>query len=200
MADIGDIVRSVVSYSSEGASEQQNVFYHEIRDMGIGNPALLNEIADWVAMEWAPLWQPIASGDSEIVSVSCDLMNPDGTVKVNIGIDPILVSGSGPSAVTAAAVSGYLLAQTALPKTRGSKYVPGIDEVAITEGVFNSAAVADLILLAALYISPISTAIGANLFAGVLSRTLLNFVEFITEVTTTDVPAYQRRRKPNVGS
>lgn len=200
MADVGDVVRTVMRYSSPGASEQLNVFYHEVRDNGIGNPALLNRMAEWATDDWGPLWQSLAANSSTIVDVSCDLMNLDGSVKVNIGIDPVGLAGSGPPGVSAAAVAGYLLAQTALPKSRGSKYVPGIDQVAIDEGLFTPAALIDLILLAAVYISPISTVPGATLFAGILSRPLIDFVEFLTEVSSTDVPAYQRRRKPTVGS
>ena len=200
MADVGDIVRAVIGYSSLGASEQQNVFWWEIEEMGIGNPALLTEIADWAENLWGVTWAELASDTSTLVDVSVDLMNPDGTVKVNVGVSVINLAGDGASAVTPAATSGYLLAQTALPKSRGSKYVPGIDENSINDGVFSLGAVIILLALAAVYITPVTTVVGAVLRAGVLTRLTEEFNEFLVEASTTDVPAYQRRRKPGVGS
>ena len=200
MADIGDTVRGVVRYVTPGASEQLNIFYWTITEVAIGNPALLDLIEEWVELTWAPAWQPIASGDSEIFDVAVDTLNLDGTVKQNIGSALINIDGSGPAAVTSAAVSGYLLAPTNEPRSRGSKYVPGIDEVAIVQGLFSSAALADLAVLAALYITNIVAPVGSVLLPGVLSIGVQLFREFLDEASTTDVPAYQRRRKPGVGS
>ena len=200
MADEGDIIRAALRYSSLGASEQLNVFWYEVRGVGIGNPAMLQELATFFTDIWAPTWALIASDASQIVDLSVDIMNPDGTVKVNVGIEPIGVFGDAMQGVTPAANAGYLLAQTALPKSRGSKYIPGISEDAITDGTFSGGAVINLLALAALYLLPVETAVGAILQTGILSRPLAAFVEFIVEASTTDVPAYQRRRKPGVGS
>jgi len=200
MADVGDIVRAALRYSSLAASDQLNVFWYEVQDEGIGNPAMLQEIADFFTDDWGPVWAELASDTSQIVDVSVDIMNPDGTVKVNVGIEPIGLFGDEMTGVTPAANSGYLLAQTALPKSRGSKYVPGISEGSITDGDFSSGALVLLLALTALYILPLPTAVGATLQTGILSRGAQLFVEFLVEGSTTDVVAYQRRRKPNVGS
>ena len=200
MADVGDIVRAVVTYQSPGASIQQNVFWWIIEEMGIGNPALLAEISDWVSVDWGLLWAEVASDQVNLVDVSVDLMNPDGTVKVNVGIDVINLPGDGASTVLPAATSGYLLAQTALPKSRGSKYIPGMDENSLDEGVFTLIAVVLLLSMAVIYVAPVTTTVGAVLRAGVLTRLTQEFNEFLLEASTTDVPAYQRRRKPGVGS
>lgn len=200
MADVGDIIRAAVRYSSSGASDQLNVFWYLVEDEGIGNPALLNEIATFFTDVWAPIWATIAADTSQLVEVSVDIMNPDGTVKVNVGIEPIGVFGDDMQGVTPAANSGYLLAQTASPKSRGSKYLPGISEDAITDGEFSGVALVVLLSLAALYVLPLDTAIGATLAQGILSRGTATFIKFLMEASTTDVVAYQRRRKPNVGS
>lgn len=200
MADVGDIIRTVVSYSSPGASEQQNVFWWVIEDEGIGNPALLAEIADWAENIWGIVWAEVASDLVTLIDVSVDIMNPDGTVRVNVGVEVINLPGDGASTVLAAATSGYLLAQTALPKSRGSKYVPGMSENSLDDGVWTLATVIVLLVLAGIYVTPITTVPGAILRAGVLTRLTAVFNEFLVEASTTDVPAYQRRRKPNVGS
>lgn len=200
MADIGDIVRSVITYSTPGASEQQNVFWHIIEEMGIGNPALLVEIAKWVEESWGPIWAELAASSSQLVDVSVDIMNPDGTVKVNVGITLIGLDGDQASNATSAAVSGYLLAQTNLPKSRGSKYMPGVSEGAIDDGEFSLGSVIIMLAAAIIYVTPVTTVVGAVLKAGVLTRLTGTFNEFLFEASTTNVPAYQRRRKPNVGS
>lgn len=200
MADVGDIVRTVLTYSSPGASEQQNVFWHVIDEEGIGNPALLGEIADWAENIWGAIWAEIGSQDSTLVDCSVDLMNPDGTVKVNVGVAVIGLEGDETDTPTSAAVSAYLLAQTALPKSRGSKYVPAIAESQINQGIFTLSAIVVMLSLAAVYVAPVTTVVGAVLRAGVLTRGTQVFNEFLFEASTTDVPAYQRRRKPNVGS
>ena len=200
MADVGDIVRCAVTYSSLAASDQKNIFWYEVQDEGIGNPAMLQELADFFLNTWAPVWAEIAADTSQLVDISVDIMNPDGTVKVNVGIEPIGVFGDAMEGVTPAANAGYLLAQTALPKSRGSKYLPGITEGAITDGDFSGGSLVILLSLVALYLLPVDTAVGAVLKAGILSRAEQIFVEFLPEGSTTDVISYQRRRKPNVGS
>jgi len=200
MADEGDIIRTVLKYSSSGASEQLNVFWWIIEDNGIGNPALLTEVETWVNDVWAPAWMNVAAGSTDLVDVSVDIMNPDGTVKVNVGVADINLAGGGPAFVTSAAISGYLLAQTDNPKSRGSKYIPGIAEAEIDDGLFGATAVIELLILTAIYVSPITTGVGAILVPGLLSRATMIFRNFLVQGSTTDVPAYQRRRKPNVGS
>lgn len=200
MAVVGDIIRSVITYSSPGASEQQNVFYHLVDVAGIGNPALLTEMANWATVDWGALWAQIASQDSTMVDIAVDLMNPDGTVQVNVGVETIGLVGGVTDTPTSAAVSAYLLAQTALPKSRGSKYVPAIAESEINQGVFTLTAVVIMLSMSVIYVAPVTTAVGAILRAGVLTRLTQIFNEFLLEASVTDVPAYQRRRKPNVGS
>jgi hypothetical protein len=200
MADIGSIVRGVISYSSPGASDQQNVLWWVLEDIGMGNPALLAAIAEWVTDLWAPAWALLAADTSTLLEVAVDLMNEDGTVRVNVGVEPIGIVGNGSDEITSAAVSGYLLAQTDVPNSRGSKYVPGIDESKISAGLFSGLATIDLLLLASLYVTGIPTDLGGLLAPGILSRAVQIFRKFLVSATVTDVPAYQRRRKPNVGS
>ena len=200
MADVGDIIRCALTYASPGASDQKNVFWYEVQDMGIGNPAMLQELADFFTNVWHPTWENIAADTSQMVDISVDIMNPDGTVKVNVGVEPLGLLGDEATGVLPPADSGYLLAQTALPKSRGSKYVPGIAEGSIADGEFTNTALAFLLVMALEYILPVTTGVGAVLFPGILSRAAQVFVEFLPESSSTDIVGYQRRRKPNVGS
>ena len=200
MADVNDIIRATLVYNSPGASEQNNVFYWVLGNAPIDNDDLLDALANWALTVWGPQWAQLAADVSTLVSVLVDIMNADGTVKENVGAELIGLDGDNSFDVTAAAVSGYLLAQTDNPKIRGSKYVPGISETQITNGVFTVSALAELALLLGIYLANIDLAGGGKLFPGVLSRTLLTHVTFNQSGLINDIPAYQRRRKEGVGS
>lgn len=195
----GDIVRTALSYSAPGASEQQNVFFHTLEGGSQPDLDILNSINAWVTNIWHPAWADLCSGEAEIVSFAVDVVNPDGTVARNLGGLPVGLSGGVGGEVTSAAVSGYLLAYTILPKQRGSKYIPGVAEASITNGLFNAEALGDLAVLLALYLGYIDVAAVPLLRPGVLSRTLETFVDFLESGLIEVRPAYQRRRKLGVG-
>jgi len=50
------------------------------------------------------------------------------------------------------------------------------------------------------YLGDVPTAGTGVLIAGLASKTLNQFVPFLSAGLIEDTPAYQRRRKPNVGS
>jgi hypothetical protein len=126
-------------------------------------------------------------------------MSTAGLVLRNIGGGIIAVNGDVIEDVTPAAVSGYLMGYTAVPKARGSKYVPGIAETQINEGEFTAPALVKLATLLAIYLADVSLGSGASLEMGVLSKALGAFVSFTGSGLVESLPAYQRRRKQGVG-
>jgi len=199
MADQGEIVRISLHYSIPGASDVLNVFFGEVAG-SISDSALLDAIADWAELDWAPDWADMASADAQLVNFDADIVLNTGHVDRNLGGGLVGVSGTIASEVLPSGVAAYLLAYTAFPKSRGSKYVPGLTEGSVVDGIISPALLVELAILLLRFISFDGTALAEFLVAGVLARVAEEFRAFSGGGAITDVPAYQRRRKPNVGS
>lgn len=199
---IGEILRMAVYYGAANSSVPQNVFVFELQGADVPDATVLTSMSLWIEEEWHPDWSDIASNEVTIDAITLDILNPDGTVERNIGSDAFTgLAGDVISDNDSAAVAAYMQADTAIPKTRGRKYVPGIADTRIENGLINAVTLAQMVVLAATYVTERDLVGGtAQLVPGVLSRTLAQFVPFLQAISVTDVPAYQRRRKPNVGS
>lgn len=201
MAESGELVRLVLEYLVPGTSAVMNVFMWLIEEGSPTDEELLDDFANWAENVWGVNWADFATAVAEIDLIDVDILNADGTVARNIGSQLIGLVGGVGGETTVAAAAGYIKADTALPKTRGSKYVPGLGEGSIADGFVSVETLSDLSLLLANYFDTyVGSESGARYAPGVLSRTLVEFVPFNGSGYVTDVPAYQRRRKPNVGA
>lgn len=202
MATIGEIVRLAIFYDQQGSSQPETVHTYSITDANPSDADLLTALSSWVENTWHDDWSDVASSDAQITGMEADILNGDGTVARNIGADTYTgLVGDVIGDNAAAAVAGLLVAYTAAPKTRGRKFIPGMAQPRLVNGVWNATTLAQLVILAAEYIADVAVgATGATLVAGVRATVSEAFVAFNNAVTVTDVPAYQRRRKPNVGS
>jgi len=199
MANEGEVIRINVNYTCPGYSDIFNVFWGQLLT-DISDVALLAAIDDWVTTDWGAAWVDFASDDMTLFQFDADVINPDGTVARNIGGNVVNIAGSNAADVEPAGVAAYLLAYTSFPKSRGSKYVPGVPDLEVNDGHLSPAILVELAVLLLRFLSFDSTALAEILVAGVLSRAIEEFREFSGGGLLTDVPAYQRRRKPNVGS
>lgn len=200
MAEVGEIVRCAIIYVSPGASEQQNVLHWMVAGAPIDDSDLLDGIENYVRTEWGAAWAPTAADSSVIAAIDCQVLNANGTVKRDLGLASINVAGTGVGGVLAAATSAYFIAPTFTPKVRGSKYIPGMSEGALADGVWQSVSKTALLVLAGVWLAGVDLDGVPYLIAGVLSKKLAGFVALGDSVGVSSTPAYQRRRKPNVGS
>jgi len=201
MATNGEILRLVIEYGIPTASAALNVFNFLIEAGAASDEGTLEDMVDWTANVWGPDWQDLAQDVASIIGISVDVVNIAGEVVRNLGSNGITLPGLVGGEAGVAAAAGYIKADTEFPKTRGSKYIPGLGEGNLLDGLLTTESVADLVLLLADFVTPfIGSANDTDYMPGVVSRTLLQFVEFSGAGSTTDVPSYQRRRKPNVGS
>lgn len=197
----GDILRVVVSYSMTNASVPQNVYWMEVGSGEAGNEAFTDDFETWFLANYVPLWTDFASEDCSIAFVEIDKMNVNGTVAENIGSFLVDEPGLVAQDPSGAANSGFVKADTDIPKTAGKKYYPGLAEGDVSNNLITGDALADLALLLALLIADVELGgLDIILVQGVLSRVFAEFVPFNGSGYITDVPAYQRRRKPNTGS
>jgi len=200
MADIGEVVRLTMFYTAPGASVAENVFHYVVTGASIQDEDILPTLVTFTEDLWAPAWVELGASTAELDLINADIMNLDGTVARNLGVFGINIPGSGLADVLPAANSGYMKADTDLPKQRGSKYVPFFDEATTTDGTLNPGALVEMAILLAIYVTALDAGGGAFLTPGVLSRTLMLFEEFNQTGLIRDEPAYQRRRKSSVGS
>jgi len=201
MASNGEILRVVLDYAVPGASQALNVFNYLIDD---GNPPDEDVLADMLfffSNDWADIWADLAQDTAQIVGLAVDVVDTAGHVVRNIGGETIALSGTVGGEIGVAAAGAYLLGYTQFPKSRGSKYVPGLGEGNLLDGVLTTETLGDLALLLIVYLSGVTgTSAGAAYVPGVVRRVQEEFASFRGGGYVTDVPAYQRRRKPNSGS
>ena len=200
MATQDEIIRLDVKYNDVAGGEALNVFFFRVLVAILSDPEVLQALVDWITNDWATTWDSLAGTSSELTSVEVSVVNPDGTTNRTIGSQNINHAGSVAGASTPGGVAGYLQANTAIPKTRGRKFVPFLADNSVTAGYLASGALGPMAALLTDYLTNVPYNTVDVLGPGVLSRTLLQFVPFNNSGTYTDVPAYQRRRKPGVGT
>lgn len=201
MAANGELLRVVIEYLLPGASTALNVFNYLIDDGNPDDEDVLADFADWVENVWGTDWVDLAQDVASIVGVAIDVMELNGHVARNIGAATLAVPGGVGGEIGVAAASGYILANTEFPKSRGSKYIPGLGEGNLLDGVLTVESLGDLVLLLDEYLATVvGVTAGARYRPGVVRRLQEEFAPFILAGSVTNVPAYQRRRKPNSGS
>lgn len=200
MATIGEFIKLTMVYTCTNSSEANNVFHFTLLDNDIDDDDLVDDLADWAENSWGAQWKVLGSAAATLDSISVDAVSALGVIERNLGLADISLSGLASGGNPASAVSGYLLAQTIEPKQRGSKYVPFIGEDVLESGLFTTAGQTALSLLLIQYLASQTLTGDARIKPGLISRTRFGYISFIPQGLINDVPAYQRRRKPFVGS
>lgn len=86
------------------------------------------------------------------------------------------------------------------PDVQGKKYLPGMVESDLTDGLYSGALLVNLLAFAADWYLPFAGGTsGATWTPGVWSVVLSAFLAGVDHVAASAIPAYQRRRKRNVG-
>ena len=197
----GDILRITLNYTMNNTSAVQNVFTWRLEGGPVDDEDVLSDVANWVLAEWADAWADFASAEANLTSVEVDVLLPTGHVDHNVGNVEIDVDGAVSGETVSSAFSGLFTAYTSLPKTRGSKYVPGASRDGVADNALGSVLLAALAALAEIAITDyVGSVSGERYNMGVLSRTLEQFVPFNGSFLTTDEPSYQRRRKRSRGA
>jgi len=195
----GDLLRATLRYTYPAAGIALNIFEWTYGGIDREDVDFLADFGEW-ANDWSGRWNDLAAVDSELDAMDVVAIDNTGQVIRDLGTFLLNVSGTEIGTVSPAAVSGYLLANTAIPQVRGSKYVPAMAESAIDGGEFDAAAIVDLVLLLATYVTPFVLDGGGTVFPGVLSSKTAAFELFTGLGGVETLPAYQRRRKEGVGT
>lgn len=97
-------------------------------------------------------------------------------------------------------VAGLINLWTEDPDVQGKKYIPGLTEASIVDGLITSGLLTNLLAFAADWYLPfVGATTGATFTPGIWSVVGAVFQAAVDHFSTTSIPAYQRRRKRNVG-
>jgi hypothetical protein len=197
---VNEIVRGVLSYAGPAASIAQNVFFWEVQTANCTPSTLLSELGEWFEDNWLTEWAAMADSNANAFLLELDVLNGDGTVNRNIGSYDLDVDGLVAGDQMPAAVAGYMQADSERTGSRGRKFVPFISADNAADGAWGAGTLANLADLLAMLVESVTINLLSDLVPGILSRVDESFYEFIGSGYATNIPAYQRRRKPNVGS
>ncbi len=200
MAAIGEIIRGTYSFSHPFGSVGQLVFTWELQDSAESDAAVILGLENWFDVNWDPAWDPRTADNVIFFLAEYDVLNGDGTVSRSLGeeihADPgDLAAEPGPPGA-----AGFMQANSERTKSYGRKYVPGFTETDIADGRLNGVALGEMVALLAVYLLDVDSGLAGILAPGILSRVTQTFQEFTGTGYASDVMAYQRRRKPGVGS
>jgi hypothetical protein len=198
---VGDVLRVVAVLTWLDGEVMQNVFNATIG--GSGGPYDEDDIVDdalaWLGDMYANLVtvQSDEVDGSEVRVYVYDAVDDDWD---EIGSDAWTYNPTTASEQTARGVSGLINAKTTDPDVNGKKYVGGLTEGGLTDGVINAATLAQLALFAADWLTAFTGGTsGADWVPGIWSPTRTNFLAASGTLLIPAIPAYQRRRKQGVG-
>lgn len=97
-------------------------------------------------------------------------------------------------------VAGLVRLWTTDADVQGKKYLPGLGESTSTDGLFTAGALVAFLAFGADWFTPfVGSATGATFTPGVWSVAKVLFLAGVNHIAASAIPAYQRRRKRNVG-
>jgi hypothetical protein len=86
------------------------------------------------------------------------------------------------------------------PDVQGRKFIPGLVETNVTDGLFTGAIVTNALAFAADWFTAfVGSASGATFTPGIWSVVQAALLLGVDHIAVSSIPAYQRRRKNNVG-
>ena len=199
MASEGEILQVSARYAIPNSGEAINVFtWRLLRE--ISDSDLVTLVTFWLDTTWGGRWDDLASGACTLVDGVVTIIDTAGDILRNLGTAPVNIDGIDVGTADAAGVAGLLVAYVVGAGRQGRKYVPGIADTRLSNGIFNADTMTKLALLASVWVDVVMGSGQPTLQPGILSRVTQTFYPFRKEAGITDVPAYQRRRRPGSGS
>lgn len=199
---IGQIFRTVQEVSlPEGVQATLNKYIRADSTIpAVDYPTLVANCATWWDQMLGHMESSITtlatSGAMTVYHV--DDANGDETILDDdvITFNPSAAGGMSPHGACAL-LSGQVFQDRGVCKL----YFPGIaDNLLTNEGLWNGTVLADLALAGVQFLVGPNAVNGINLEVGSWSKATLTFKPIGTSATAQAIPAYQRRRKPGVGS
>ena len=193
----GDVIRVTAVLKRATVDDVMNVFYARlVAGGGASQSALRGDLAAWMEDVYDGL-QPGIVDDVTFDEIQLFNMT-DGTPEPTESWPTLTVGGSTGDPLPEG-VAALVIARTGLSRVIGKKYFGLFSEAAATDGLWTAPTMALFATAGADWITPFTGASLATWDPVVWRRVAMTHAAF-TEAVTTNVPAYQRRRKRGVGS
>ena len=197
----GDVLRVVASQLWTDGNVAQNVF--NVKMGGSGSPwdedDILDDAEDWLDDMYANLVTYISNAldGNELLVYKYDTVHDDWD---EVGSQAWTFEGTQATDELPRGVAGLVRLWTDDPDVQGKKYIPGLCEAHLNSGLFDGGLITALLAFAADWYLPfVGAASGGTFTPGVWSVVGKVFQAALDHFATSTIPAYQRRRKRNVG-
>lgn len=197
----GTILRVVASLLWTDGNVNQNVF--NCVPTGGGSPwdeqDILDDMEDWCDNMYANMVNVMSDeiDGNEVIVYEYDPVGDDwDEVGSNAwGFDPTAISSQLPRGV-----AGLVRLWTSDADVQGKKYIPALVEDQLLDGLYTAALITQLLAFGADWYAPfVGATSGASFTPGIWSVAGTVFKAAVDHIATSTIPAYQRRRKRNVG-
>ena len=197
----GDVLRVVASFLWTDGNVNQNVFNCEVSGGGGPYPDsdVLDDMEDWLDGMYLPLVGNLSDeiDGNEVIVYKWDSVGLDWD---EVGSQSWTFNPSSINEQLPRGVAGLVRLWSADPDVQGKKYIPGLTEAGLTDGLFSAGTITQLLLFALdWYTGFVGGGSGATFTPGIWSVVGSIFKAAVDHYATSTIPAYQRRRKRNVG-
>lgn len=197
----GDIIRVVASLLWTDGNVNQNVYNAVLT--GGGSPWADTDVTDdaeaWLDNLYANFTTFMSDeiDGNEVIVYKYDAIDDDWD---EVSSQSWTFNPSNVSEQLPRGVAGLVRLWTSDPDVQGKKYVPGLCEGNLMDGLFGSSIVTALLAFGADWYLPFVGGVsGATWTPGIWSVAGTVFKAAVDHYATSTIPAYQRRRKRNVG-
>lgn len=197
----GDILRVVASMLWDDGGINQNVF--NVKATGGGAPFddqdVLDDMEDWLDNMYLNITTNCSDNmdGNELLVYKRDVPGNDWD---EVGSQAWSWDPSSTQEYLPRGVAGLVRLWTEDPDVQGKKYIPGMTEAWIIDGLIQSGTLTNLLAFAADWYLPfVGSASGATFTPGIWSVVGSIFQAGVDHIAVSAIPAYQRRRKKNVG-
>jgi hypothetical protein len=197
----GEILRVVAQMIWGDGNINQNVFNAVATGGGapFDDEDVIDDMVDWLDAMYLNL---VGQTSQNLDGNSCTVYKYDAIDDDwdEVGSDSWSWTPSGAGDELPRAVAPHVRIWTTDPDVQGGKYLPAPTEAILTNGLWTAGAITNLLGFAADWIAPfVGSASGATFTPGVWSVVGTVFKAALDHYATSTIPAYQRRRKRNVG-
>lgn len=197
----GTILRVVASLLWTDGNVNQNVFNCVVT--GGGSPwdeqDVIDDMEDWLDNMYANMTTTTSDeiDGNEVIVYEYDALDDDWD---EVGSNAWVWNPTGSSEQLPRGVAGLVRLWTTDADVQGKKYLGGMVEDSLVDGLWLGSVITQLLAFAADWYAPfVGSASGATFTPGIWSVAGTVFKAAIDHIATSTIPAYQRRRKRNVG-
>lgn len=197
----GDVLRIVVQFVWTDGNINQNVFNAQVTG-GAGpwdEDDILDDADAWADNMYANFTTGVSDelDGSAIFIYKWDAVGQDWD---EVGFQSWTWNPTNASDQLPRGTAGLINMRSEDPDVSGKKYIPGLCEGSLIDGLYDANVVIDLLAFGADWLTSfVGGTSGATWTPGVWSIVGLVFKAALDSISASNVPAYQRRRKRTVG-